>query len=175
MKLKLDLKDINAQFYSDINLDDLNEKGKKNNRNLSREKTPEKNYPFTGRKFSDANIENQIDAIKYQNTVGIGDRKIKDALKLKSSTPKLMNYNQKNESERNNENKIFGKDLYCHNNIYKENSNSYKRINNNFKLISPQSRLYDNQKKFILPEKIKTFLANNKNLNKTEVTKLLQK
>ena len=175
LKLKLDLKDINAQFYSDINLDDLNEKGKKNNRNLSREKTPEKNYPFTGRKFSDANIENQIDAIKYQNTVGIGDRKIKDALKLKSSTPKLMNYNQKNESERNNENKIFGKDLYCHNNIYKENSNSYKRINNNFKLISPQSRLYDNQKKFILPEKIKTFLANNKNLNKTEVTKLLQK
>ena len=175
LKLKLDLKDINAQFYSDINLDDLNEKGKKNNKNLSREKTPEKNYPFTGRKFSDANIENQIDAIKYQNTVGIGDRKIKDALKLKSSTPKLMNYNQKNESERNNENKIFGKDLYCHNNIYKENSNSYKRINNNFKLISPQSRLYDNQKKFILPEKIKTFLANNKNLNKTEVTKLLQK
>ena len=175
LKLKLDLKDINAQFYSDINLDDLNEKGKKNNRNLSREKTPEKNYPFTGRKFSDANIENQIDTIKYQNTVGIGDRKIKDALKLKSSTPKLMNYNQKNESERNNENKIFGKDLYCHNNIYKENSNSYKRINNNFKLISPQSRLYDNQKKFILPEKIKTFLANNKNLNKTEVTKLLQK
>ena len=175
LKLKLDLKDINAQFYSDINLDDLNEKGKKNNRNLSREKTPEKNYPFTGRKFSDANIENQIDAIKYQNTVGIGDRKIKDALKLKSSTPKLMNYNQKNESERNNENKIFEKDLYCRNNIYKENSNSYKRINNNFKLISPQSRLYDNQKKFILPEKIKTFLANNKNLNKTEVTKLLQK
>ena len=175
LKLKLDLKDINAQFYSDINLDDLNEKGKKNNRNLSREKTPEKNYPFTGRKFSDANIENQIDAIKYQNTVGIGDRKIKDALKLKSSTPKLMNYNQKNESERNNENKIFEKDLYCRNNIYKENSNSYKRINNNFKLISPQSRLYDNQKKFILPEKIKTFLTNNKNLNKTEVTKLLQK
>ena len=175
LKLKLDLKDINAQFYSDINLDDLNEKGKKNNRNLSREKTPEKNYPFTGRKFSDANIENQIDAIKYQNTVGIGDRKIKDALKLKSSTPKLMNYNQKNESERNNENKIFEKDLYCRNNIYKENSNSYKRINNNFKLISPQSRFYDNQKKFILPEKIKTFLANNKNLNKTEVTKLLQK
>jgi len=175
LKLKLDLKDINAQFYSDINLDDSNEKDKKNNINQNREKTPEKNYPFTGRKFSGTNFENQIDAIKYQSTVGIGDRKMKDALKLKSSTLKLVNNYQKNEYERNNENKIFEKNLYCHNNLYKESSNSFKSSNNNFRLLSPQSRNNDNQKKFIFPEKIKTFFTNNKNINKTEVTKLVQK
>lgn len=175
LKLKLDLKDINAQFYSDINLDDSNEKDKKNNLNLNKEKTPEKNFPFTGRKFSEINIENQIDAIKYQNTVGTGDRKIKDALKLKGSTLKLMNNNQKNEYERNNENKIFEKNLYCHNNLYKENSNSFKSSNNNYRLLSPQSRNIDNQKKSIFPEKIKTFFTNNKNLNKTEISKLLKK
>ena len=175
LKLKLDLKDINAQFYSDLNLDNSNEKVKKNNINKSKEKTPEKNYPFTGRKISETNIENQIDAIKYQNTVGIGDRKIKDALKLKSSALKLMNNNQKNECERNNENKIFEKNLYHHNNLYKDNSNSFKSSNNNLKLFSPQSRNNNNQKKFIFPEKIKTFYTNNKNLNQTEVTKILPK
>ena len=175
LKLKLDLKDINAQFYSDINMDDSNEKSKNNNINQNKEKTPEKHYPFTGRKLNGSNFENQIDAFKYQNTVGIGDRKKKDALMLKSATIKLMNNNQKNESERSNENIIIEKNIYCHNNLYKDNSNSFKINNNNYKLLSPQSRNIDNQRKFIFPEKIKTFYKNNNDLNKTEISKLLQK
>ena len=128
LKLKIDLQDINADFYTNVNIDTQNNIMNKYKTN---EKDREKKISLSNLSNFDKN-KNKINVLykknlkKYQDSINFKNREIKDELKIKNATLNyLKNINSSNIKEKTNYN------------LYEENS--YK-INNIGKPFSPSSR-----------------------------------
>ena len=128
LKLKIDLQDINADFYTNVNIDT---QSNIMNKYKTNEKDREKKISLSNLSNFDKN-KNKINVLykknlkKYQDSINFKNREIKDELKIKNATLNyLKNINSSNIKEKTNYN------------LYEENS--YK-INNIGKPFSPSSR-----------------------------------
>ena len=153
LKLKIDLQDIDADFYSNANIDT---QSKFKNKFQINDKDVENKIPLTSRENfvkekNKINVLYKKDLIEHQNTIDFKNKKIKDALKIKSATLKYFKKtNSINKKEKNNYN------------LYKENS---YRIKNFGKPLSPTTRNLNKEKNIDSPLNFNTFHKSNKNLN----------
>ena len=153
LKLKIDLQDIDADFYSNANID--TQSNFKNKFQIN-DKDIENKIPLTSRENfvkekNKINVLYKKDLIEHQNTIDFKNKKIKDALKIKSATLKYFKKtNSINKKEKNNYN------------LYKENS---YRIKNFGKPLSPTTRNLNKEKNIDSPLNFNTFHKSNKNLN----------